>query len=106
MPNRELADHDTEGFGLVFLEANACEKTVIGGRAGGAVEAVQDNKTGLLVDGNYPREISMAVIDLMTNSKRRQTMEKEGLKTALNASWGKKTSRFFELCKNLLQDVQ
>ena len=39
MPNREMPDGDTEGFGLVFLEANACGRAVIGGRAGGAVEA-------------------------------------------------------------------
>jgi len=106
MPNRELTDHDTEGFGLVFLEANACEKAVIGGRAGGAVEAVQDGITGLLVDGNHPHEISKAVLDLLTNDKRRHTMENEGLKTAINASWGKKVSLFFEICKNLLQDKQ
>lgn len=104
MPNRELADNDTEGFGLVFLEANACEKAVIGGRAGGAVEAVQDNKTGLLVDGNKSDEISQAVITLLTDDKRRETMEKEGLKVALDAGWEKKSARFFELCKNLLQD--
>ena len=30
MPNREMEDHDTEGFGLVFLEANACGKAAIG----------------------------------------------------------------------------
>jgi phosphatidylinositol alpha-1,6-mannosyltransferase len=51
MPNRTLPDGDTEGFGLVFREANACHKPVIGGRAGGAVEAVADGTSGLLVDG-------------------------------------------------------
>jgi len=102
MPNRELADHDTEGFGLVFLEANACEKAVIGGRAGGAVEAVKDNETGILVDGYQKEEIANAVIELLNNDKQRLAMQQEGLKTAQAASWESKSSRFFGLCKNLL----
>jgi phosphatidylinositol alpha-1,6-mannosyltransferase len=104
MPNRELADHDTEGFGLVFLEANACKKAVIGGRAGGAVEAVQHNKTGLLVDGNYPEEIAKAVIELITDDKRRQSMEKKGYTVAQNASWKKKAHQFYNFCQQLLQN--
>ena len=43
-------------FGLVFLEANACGRTVVGGRAGGAVEAVRDGETGLLVDPHLSLE--------------------------------------------------
>jgi len=50
MPNRTLPDGHTEGYGLVFREANACRKPVIGGRAGGAVEAVADGGSGLLLD--------------------------------------------------------
>ena len=54
MPNRitqetELAG-DVEGFGIAFIEAGACAKPVVAGRSGGAVEAVADGETGLLVD--------------------------------------------------------
>lgn len=103
MPNRELADHDTEGFGLVFLEANACKKSVIGGKAGGAVEAVKDGKTGILVDGNNPEEIATAVISLLKNSTLRASMEKIGYELALNSSWKNKTRLFYQLCEKLLQ---
>jgi phosphatidylinositol alpha-1,6-mannosyltransferase len=48
MPAREETG-DIEGFGLVFLEAGACEKPVIGARAGGVVDAIIDGVTGLLV---------------------------------------------------------
>ena len=36
MANREMPDGETEGFGLVFLEANACGLPVIAGKAGAA----------------------------------------------------------------------
>lgn len=65
MPNRTMPDGDTEGFGLVFLEANACGRAVIGGRAGGAVEAVRVVETGLLVDGYSIEEISTAIRRLL-----------------------------------------
>ena len=47
MANRALPDGETEGFGLVFLEANACGLPVIAGRAGGSVDAVTDMVNGL-----------------------------------------------------------
>lgn len=45
-PNRDLSG-DTEGFGVVFLEANACGTPVIGGIAGGTADAIREGVTGL-----------------------------------------------------------
>ena len=38
-----------EGFGIVFLEANACERPVIGAATGGIPDAIIDGETGVLV---------------------------------------------------------
>ncbi|WP_413438367.1 glycosyltransferase family 4 protein [Sulfuriferula sp. GW1] len=51
MPNREI-NGDTEGFGMVFIEAAACGRTVVAGTAGGTGAAVVDGETGLRVVGN------------------------------------------------------
>jgi phosphatidylinositol alpha-1,6-mannosyltransferase len=50
MANREI-EGDTEGFGLVFLEAAACGRPAIAGMAGGTGDAVVDGETGLRIDG-------------------------------------------------------
>lgn len=60
MPNRDI-EGDTEGFGLVFLEAAASGKPAVAGRAGGTASAVVDGVTGLRVDGENIDEICLAV---------------------------------------------
>jgi phosphatidylinositol alpha-1,6-mannosyltransferase len=60
MPNRDI-NGDTEGFGLVYLEAGACEKPVLAGLAGGTGSAVVDKVTGLRVDGENLEAIRQAI---------------------------------------------
>jgi len=50
MPNRSLGGRDFEGFGISFLEAGEAEAVAIGGRHGGACEALEDGVTGFTVD--------------------------------------------------------
>jgi len=51
MPSRYIVERgDAEGFGVVFLEANAHRKPVIGGNSGGIPDAIVDGKSGLLCD--------------------------------------------------------
>jgi len=68
MLSRTLKEDDTEGFGVVFLEANACGKPVIGGRSGGIPEAVAEGESGLLVDPLNIKEIAEKVISLLKDS--------------------------------------
>lgn len=67
MPSREIGETDIEGFGLVFLEANACGKPVVGGKSGGISDAVADGVSGILVDPLSVDEISQALITLLSN---------------------------------------
>ena len=102
MPNREMPDGDTEGFGLVFLEANACRKPVVGGRAGGAVEAVRDGENGLLVDGWSVDEIAEALLRLLTDSVLSERISTRGLEIAQASSSRVKAEQFHALCKDLV----
>jgi phosphatidyl-myo-inositol dimannoside synthase len=68
MASRERREEsDVEGFGIVFLEASACGKPVIGGRSGGVPEAVVDGVTGLLVDPSDPNDIANALARVLTD---------------------------------------
>jgi len=102
MPNRELSDHDTEGFGLVFLEANACGRAVIGGRAGGAVEAVREGESGLLVDGTKPEELAQAVTRLLTDDSLRRQIETKGLQIAIDSGMSANALHFYKFCQRLV----
>lgn len=101
MPNRELANHDTEGFGLVFLEANACGKAVISGKAGGVVEAVRDGETGLNVDGDSVDAVADAIVDLLGDDQRREAMGARGLEAARASSSAARARLFYQLCRRV-----
>lgn len=67
MASRVIEGEPVEGFGIAFLEANACGKPVIGGNSGGIPDAVVDGATGFLVDPNDPVMIARKIIALLVN---------------------------------------
>jgi phosphatidylinositol alpha-1,6-mannosyltransferase len=69
---------DVEGLGIVFLEASATGVPVIAGESGGAPEAVQHNKTGLVVDGRSVDKVADAVTELLTDRDRAAAMGAAG----------------------------
>jgi len=54
-----------EGFGLVFLEAMAFSKAVVGAAAGGSVDVIEDGVNGLLIPGNDPAHLGHALDRLL-----------------------------------------
>lgn len=104
MPNRTLPDGDTEGFGLVFREANACHKPVIGGNAGGAVEAVADGVSGLLVDGYDPDAIAAAIERILDDGALAARLADGGLKLARKHSTDAVARSFLQTCEQLLKN--
>jgi len=66
MPNRDI-DGDTEGFGIVYLEANACAKPVMAGQTGGTGSAVENGLNGLRVDGDEVQAVEDGLARLLQN---------------------------------------
>jgi phosphatidyl-myo-inositol dimannoside synthase len=78
MPNRQEENGDVEGFGIVFLEASAAGKPVIGGRSGGAVEAIREGVTGYLVNPDDVDELAGVLKRLIVDRKLREKMGNAG----------------------------
>jgi phosphatidylinositol alpha-1,6-mannosyltransferase len=77
MPNRDI-NGDTEGFGLVFMEANACAKPVIAGQAGGTGSAVEHGLNGLRVDGEQVEAVAQGLAQLLLDSDAARHMGQAG----------------------------
>lgn len=87
MPNREI-NGDTEGFGMVFIEAAACGKPAIAGLAGGTGSAVIDGETGLRVAGDSPSKVAQALYKLFVDDELIRRLSSAGQARALqNFSW-------------------
>ena len=61
LPNRPGKEGESEGFGIVYLEAGACGIPVIAGDDGGVIEAVRNGESGIIVDGRSVDETVAAI---------------------------------------------
>lgn len=93
MPNREISG-DTEGFGMVFLEAAACAKPTVAGQAGGTGAAVIDGLTGLRIDGNSTSAVGEALARLLEDGNLARRMGENGYRRVVSDfSWQKVADR-------------
>jgi glycosyltransferase involved in cell wall biosynthesis len=71
-----------EGFGLVYLEAMACGKPVIGGTHGGAPEIIEDGVTGYLVPHGDTIQLATSIEALLADPAHAKEMGARGRQRA------------------------
>jgi phosphatidylinositol alpha-1,6-mannosyltransferase len=105
MPSRiRPTERDVEGFGLVFLEANACGKPVIGGRTGGIPEAIVDGKTGFLVEPESVPDIAGRLATVLTDPELAAEMGRQGRsRVQTGFSWVDAAARVQELVIGMVE---
>ena len=71
---------EVEGLGISYLEASACGLTVIAGNSGGAPDAVDEGKSGVVVSGIDNDAIAKAVVKFLNDPEISKTMGNYGRK--------------------------
>jgi glycosyltransferase involved in cell wall biosynthesis len=69
-----------EGLGLSLMEAMAAGVCVIGADVGGIKSLIQDSVTGLLVKPADAYGLSLAILELLRNSPKRESLSTQGQK--------------------------
>ena len=73
---------DTEGLGVVLIEAMSFGKPIVASRVGGIPSVVKNNKNGLLVPQKNPQAIAAAIEKLFRNPKLTKRLGENGLSYA------------------------
>jgi len=99
-------DDNFEGFGFVYLEANACGKPVIGTYGCGAEETIIDGYNGLLVPQNDTEKTAEAIEYLLKNPEVARKMGRNGRKRAEELSWENITKRITRIYESVLDKTK
>ena len=95
-------NNDFEGFGLVYLEAGACGKPVIGAFGSGAEDAIVNEETGILIPQNDIQATAETILKLLNNPDFARRLGENGKKRAQQMNWGSVIKKYIEVYENSL----
>ena len=94
-----------EPFGLINLEAMACETPVVASGVGGILEVVEDGKTGVLVEPGRPDALAVAIRALLEDPERGRALGRAGRqRVEAHFSWASVASRTREVYQDAIAD--
>ena len=102
MPSRVPGAGSGEGFGIVYLEAGSYGKPVLAGNVAGALDAVRDGETGLLVDPTDPDAVAAALQRLLLDHALAQRLGSAGARRAQELSWTRIAARVEAVLRSLI----
>lgn len=99
MPSKTLhIEGDSEGFGITFLEANACGCPAIGSYDGGIPDAVENEVNGLLVQSGSSNEIAKAIKKMFSDEDYRLSLAKKGIaRVEESFTWKKLSAQMIDM---------
>ena len=95
-PSIQAESGDTEGQGVVILEAFAARRCVLSTRVGGIVDVVIDGATGLLVEPNDPNQLAAAMASLLRDQSLRNRLAENAFQTVSRKYRWEKVAAAFE----------
>lgn len=91
-----------EGFSNVGLETIACGRAFI--CTPDFSEYIENGKDGIIIPAKDENALKNAIIDLMTNEKKRKMIEKNARKKALQYSWDNVAKQYMKVFKEVLKE--
>lgn len=91
-----------EGFSNVGLETLSCGRAFI--CTPDFAEYIENEKDGIIIPAKDENALKKAIVDLMTNEKKRKMLEKNARAKALKYSWDKVADMYLELSKEVLEN--
>ena len=85
-----------EGFGIAFVEAAQYGIPSIGGKDGGASDAIKNNETGIICDGNNLEEIYSS-IDLILKNNSYVELGKKAKECSTKFEWNNIVKEYLEI---------
>ena len=85
-----------EGFGIAYIEAAQYGIPSIGGKDGGASDAILDKETGIICDGNNLNDIYSS-IDLMLKNNTYKNFSKKTLEFAKKFEWNNVIKKYLKI---------
>ncbi len=102
-PSVMATSGDTEGQGVVFLEAFAARLCVLATRIGGISEVVESGKTGLLVEPRNPEMLANSIAKLLNNTNLRAHLTSNAFeKVVAEYDWNNIAGSFEEIYRRAL----
>ena len=95
-----IDSRSVEGFGISYVEAASYGVSSIGGKDGGASDAILHEKTGLICDGNDLNSIYSSIEKIIENEKYKE-FGKEAEKFSKKFYWDKVIQEYINLIKSL-----
>ena len=85
-----------EGFGITYIEAASYGKPSIGGIFGGEKDAIKNNETGFLCDGNNLNSLYETLLKILKD-ERYKKMGASAFEFSNNFKWDKIVKKYIEL---------
>jgi glycosyltransferase involved in cell wall biosynthesis len=95
---------DTEGLGVVLVEALSNRKPVVASKVGGIVDVIKHGETGLLVPEKDPEAIAKAVLRLLDNPDYAQQLGEQGCAYATDYfNWDRIIDRYEDIYRKCVR---
>src|SRR4051812_38512930 len=96
----------SESFGLVAIESQACGTPVVAAAVGGLRTAVDDGRSGLLVDGHDPAQWADVLAGLLGDKARRRALSSGAVAHAARFGWPATATGMLDVYEAVLRERQ